>query len=190
MAGGVFAVDILVTAVVVLYITHQYGNIRKYPWVCLLTFLTWFICFSIIFVLPMDVSSVCSCVCISVCISLFVCLGPSTSGHMQFDQSTNHPSIHSTIQTSIHTHIHTQAFYWNCVRDWYCSTHVNVTECEPGNILTDVAVINECVASSACHCAQPLSYLPPGTLNDFWLICNLSSLLLTWCVCVRVCVCV
>ncbi len=58
MSGGVFAVDILLTAVVVLYLVHSYGNIRKYPWVCLLTYLTWFICFSIIFILPMDVSSV------------------------------------------------------------------------------------------------------------------------------------
>ena len=59
MAGGVFGVDIIFTAVTVLFLTHKYGNIRKYPWVCLLTFLTWFICFSIIFVLPLDVSSVC-----------------------------------------------------------------------------------------------------------------------------------
>jgi hypothetical protein len=58
MAGGVFALDLILTAVVVGVLVHRYGSIRKEPLVCLLVFFTWFICFSIVFILPLDVSSV------------------------------------------------------------------------------------------------------------------------------------
>ena len=73
-----FGVDVILTTLVVGYLLHSYGNVRKAPWssvmVCIWSpsalvrstdrfaqvFLTWFVCFSIIFVLPMDVSGVCS----------------------------------------------------------------------------------------------------------------------------------
>jgi hypothetical protein len=58
MSAGVFGLDLLLTAVVVLYLLNRYGNIRKAPWTCAMVFLTWYICFSILFVLPMDVSAV------------------------------------------------------------------------------------------------------------------------------------
>ena len=58
MTATTFVVDLLLTATVSLYLLHSYGNIRKAPWTAVFVFITWFICFSIIFVLPMDVSAV------------------------------------------------------------------------------------------------------------------------------------
>ena len=58
MGGEVLALDLLLTAAVVGTLIYTYGNVKKEFLVCLLVFFTWFICFSIVFILPMDVSSV------------------------------------------------------------------------------------------------------------------------------------
>ena len=58
MGAGVLSLDLLLTAFVVGYLVYNYGSVKKEFLVCLLVFFTWFICFSIVFILPLDVSSV------------------------------------------------------------------------------------------------------------------------------------
>ena len=58
MAGGVFGVDLIMTSIVVGYLVLRFAKVRQMPLTCLAVFITWFIVFSIIFILPMDVSQV------------------------------------------------------------------------------------------------------------------------------------
>lgn len=54
-----FTVEVLLVFLVTLYVLHQYGNLRKQHYVVTIAvFISWFFSFLIIFILPLDVSSV------------------------------------------------------------------------------------------------------------------------------------
>ena len=50
--------DLIMTSIVVGYLVLRFAKVRQMPLTCLAVFITWFIVFSIIFILPMDVSQV------------------------------------------------------------------------------------------------------------------------------------
>ena len=73
-----------------------------------------------------------------------------------------------------------QAFYWNCVRQWYCNLP-NQTDpgCQPGQVINSTIILQECDAAPDCHCTAPASLMTG--LPTFWTLINVSSLTLTWC---------
>ena len=76
-----------------------------------------------------------------------------------------------------------QAFYWNCVRKWYCAignNTLNNSGCVPGQYLNGTAILNECNAAPDCACVAPVSFVGSTLLPDFWKIINYTSLLVTW----------
>ena len=59
MSVAPFTVEVVLVCLVTLYILHQYGNLRKQHYIVTgAVFISWFFSFLIIFVLPLDVSSV------------------------------------------------------------------------------------------------------------------------------------
>ena len=59
MSVAPFTLEIVLVFLVTLYVLHQYGNLRKQHYVVTIAvFISWFFSFLIIFILPLDVSSV------------------------------------------------------------------------------------------------------------------------------------
>ena len=59
MSVAPFTVEVVLVCLVTLYVLHQYGNLRKQHYIVTgAVFISWFFSFLIIFVLPLDVSSV------------------------------------------------------------------------------------------------------------------------------------
>lgn len=75
-----------------------------------------------------------------------------------------------------------QAFYWNCVRNWYC----NQTQFEPdpgcahGQIINNSIILGMCDADVGCDCVAPVSYIDGSVLVDYWTVINYLALLMTW----------
>ncbi len=62
MSVAPFVVELVVAVFITLCILHQYGNWRKQHWmVTLAVFISWYFSFLIVFILPLDVSSVSIC---------------------------------------------------------------------------------------------------------------------------------
>lgn len=60
MSGAALAVVVVVVFFLALYLLHRYGDLRKQQRMVLLgTLLSWYLCFLIVFILPLDVSTVC-----------------------------------------------------------------------------------------------------------------------------------
>lgn len=68
MSGTALAVVIVVVFLLALYLLQRYGDLRKQQRLVLLgTLLSWYLCFLIVFILPLDVSTVCNhCSCLNV----------------------------------------------------------------------------------------------------------------------------
>lgn len=59
MSGAALAVEIVVVFLLALFLLHRYGDFRKQQRMVLFsTLLAWFLCFLIVFILPLDVSTV------------------------------------------------------------------------------------------------------------------------------------
>jgi hypothetical protein len=59
MSVAPFTAEVVLVCLVTLYVLHQYGNLRKQHYIVTgAVFISWFFSFLIIFVLPLDVSSV------------------------------------------------------------------------------------------------------------------------------------
>lgn len=61
MSGAALAVVVVVVFFLAFFLLQRYGDLRKQQWMVLLgTLLSWYLCFLIIFILPLDVSTVCT----------------------------------------------------------------------------------------------------------------------------------
>lgn len=59
MSGVALAVEVVVVFFLALFLLHRYGDFRKqYRMVLFATLLAWFLCFLIVFIIPLDVSTV------------------------------------------------------------------------------------------------------------------------------------
>ena len=59
MSAGPLVVEIICTCLLAAYVLHRYSDVRKQrALVTLTTFIAWYFSFMIIFILPLDVSSV------------------------------------------------------------------------------------------------------------------------------------
>lgn len=59
MSGAALAVVVVVVFLLALYLLQRYGDLRKQQRMVLLgTLLSWYLCFLIVFILPLDVSTV------------------------------------------------------------------------------------------------------------------------------------
>lgn len=59
MSGAALAVVVVVGFFLAFFLLQRYGDLRKQQWMVLLgTLLSWYLCFLIIFILPLDVSTV------------------------------------------------------------------------------------------------------------------------------------
>uniref|UniRef100_A0A674CN38 LMBR1 domain containing 2a n=1 Tax=Salmo trutta TaxID=8032 RepID=A0A674CN38_SALTR len=60
MSGGALGIEIVLVFFLPLFLLHRYGHFRKqHPLVLFGTLLSWYLCFLIVFILPLDVSTVC-----------------------------------------------------------------------------------------------------------------------------------
>lgn len=60
MSGAALAVVVVVVFLLALYLLQRYGDLRRQQRMVLLgTLLSWYLCFLIVFILPLDVSTVC-----------------------------------------------------------------------------------------------------------------------------------
>lgn len=61
MSGAALAIEIVVVFFLALFLLHRYGDFKKQQRMVLFsTLLAWYLCFLIVFILPLDVSTVCS----------------------------------------------------------------------------------------------------------------------------------
>uniref|UniRef100_A0A8C7VAF4 LMBR1 domain containing 2a n=1 Tax=Oncorhynchus mykiss TaxID=8022 RepID=A0A8C7VAF4_ONCMY len=59
MSGGALGIEIVLVFFLPLFLLHRYGHFRKqHPLVLFGTLLSWYLCFLIVFILPLDVSTV------------------------------------------------------------------------------------------------------------------------------------
>lgn len=59
MSGAALAIVVVVVFLLALYLLHRYGDLRRQQRMVLLgTLLSWYLCFLIVFILPLDVSTV------------------------------------------------------------------------------------------------------------------------------------
>ena len=59
MSGVALGIEIVVVFFLALFLLHRYGDFRKqHRMVLFATLLAWFLCFLIVFILPLDVSTV------------------------------------------------------------------------------------------------------------------------------------
>lgn len=59
MSGAALAVVVVVVFFLAFFLLQRYGDLRKQQWMVLLgTLLSWYLCFLIVFILPLDVSTV------------------------------------------------------------------------------------------------------------------------------------
>ena len=59
MSSAPFTIELIVVAIITVCLLHQYGNWRKqHLIVTIAVFIAWYFSFVIVFVLPLDVSSV------------------------------------------------------------------------------------------------------------------------------------
>lgn len=60
MSGAALAIEIVVVFFLALFLLHRYGDFKKQQRMVLFsTLLAWYLCFLIVFILPLDVSTVC-----------------------------------------------------------------------------------------------------------------------------------
>ncbi|XP_041756132.1 G-protein coupled receptor-associated protein LMBRD2B [Coregonus clupeaformis] len=58
MSGGALSIEIVLVFFLPLFLLHRYGDVRKqHPLVLFGTLLSWYLCFLIVFILPLDVST-------------------------------------------------------------------------------------------------------------------------------------
>lgn len=61
MSGAALGIEIVVVFFLALFLLHRYGDFRKQQRMVLFgTLLAWYLCFLIVFILPLDVSTVSS----------------------------------------------------------------------------------------------------------------------------------
>ena len=89
-----------------------------------------------------------------------------------------------------------QAFYLNCVHDWYCSgDYIQPDDpayndtCSTTTTTFPMSVVDNCTATDDCMCDEPWSFVSPTALPYFWMAINYASLLLTWCIFVGIRMC-
>lgn len=59
MSGAALGIEIVVVFFLALFLLHRYGDFRKQQRMVLFgTLLAWYLCFLIVFILPLDVSTV------------------------------------------------------------------------------------------------------------------------------------
>lgn len=59
MSGAALGIEIVVVFFLALFLLHQYGDFKKQQRMVLFgTLLAWYLCFLIVFILPLDVSTV------------------------------------------------------------------------------------------------------------------------------------
>lgn len=59
MSGAALAIEIVVVFFLALFLLHRYGDFRRQQRMVLFgTLLAWYLCFLIVFILPLDVSTV------------------------------------------------------------------------------------------------------------------------------------
>lgn len=62
MSGAALGIEIIVVFFLALFLLHRYGDFKKQQRMVLFgTLLAWYLCFLIVFILPLDVSTVSSC---------------------------------------------------------------------------------------------------------------------------------
>lgn len=62
MSGAALGIEIVVVFFLALFLLHRYGDFKKQQRMVLFgTLLAWYLCFLIVFILPLDVSTVSSC---------------------------------------------------------------------------------------------------------------------------------
>lgn len=60
MSGAALGVEIVLVFFLALFLLHRYGDFRRQQRMVLFgTLLAWYLCFLIVFILPLDVSTVC-----------------------------------------------------------------------------------------------------------------------------------
>ena len=94
------------------YLLYKYGNFRKQnPFVTGCTLTVWFLSFVIIFLLPVDVSSVSALVCVCVCMCVLVVKLQFLVSLQIHTHAHTHTHTHTRTHTHICTHTHTHTTY-------------------------------------------------------------------------------
>ena len=158
--------EFLLAFILAVYLLYKYGNIRKQnPLVIGFTLIIWFLSFVIIFLLPVDVSSVSVCVCV----------------WNVFSRGQSLPyGIDIINRILISTSFPTQAFYQLCLSDKEldnkshdCSEFV----CS-GSKPEYLTGSNN---SELCYeCFQPYSFVCPLPLKILWYIIYWLFFILSW----------
>lgn len=107
MSGAALGIEIVVVFFLALFLLHRYGDFKKQQRMVLFsTLLAWYLCFLIVFILPLDVSTVCTealtCCMLSACTCSLTRVGvcpyrPSTNSVRSTTRSTSpgQPSVHN-----------------------------------------------------------------------------------------------
>lgn len=75
MSGAALAVVVVLVFFLAFYLLQRFGDLRKQQWMVLLgTLLSWYLCFLIVFILPLDVSTVWNRCIVLFCFFCFTCL--------------------------------------------------------------------------------------------------------------------
>ena len=177
-------VECVLALLLAVYLLHRYANIRRQnPFTTVTTLVVWFLSFVIIFLLPVDVSSVSGdwsrewgglvslLVPFSLCFPSLPALSPLC------------PSLYHT-----HTHTHSQAFYRQCLSSQQfniTSSNLSVGSCKSyvcddrPFYLVDNGMFNY---SEVCdtQCYQPVSFVCKFPLLIVWYIIYWLFFVLSW----------
>lgn len=174
MSGAALGVEMVVVFFLALFLLHRYGDFRKQQRMVLFgTLLAWYLCFLIVFILPLDVTTVG----LSISHGTPVVSRPSklclVADHLQ--------SVPHGPPGSRHGPSRVQSDVGELVR----RTHSEVDAADAfvrRAFRLGVTLLPPRSVRLACY--KPWSYIPDGVMPVFWRVVYWTSQCLTWSVCV------
>lgn len=189
MSAGPLVVEIICTCCLAAFLLHRYGDLRKQNILTTLTtFIAWYFSFLIVFVLPLDVSSV-SILCYLLK-DLFINLKfkSSESGHTACNDKKKFTLLNCFWQTFFRQCLHDKAPKIltttpsppTTTSGSFNTTNASDIRTSQGPVTPSTPTVGGQNQVPVSSCEIPLSHVPENVLPTLWQVVYWTSQLLTW----------